>query len=261
MTAEMPEPAPQDCFSLRGKVVIVTGASSGLGKHTAVALARAGASVVVAARRADLLDQTLAAITGLGGRAIAVQCDVRRPDDCQAVAEQADAEFGRIDVLVNNAGTSGVVVPASRETPDHFRDIVETNLFGAQWMSVAAASKMVDGGSIVNIASVLAVTTTALPHAAYSASKAGLVGLTRDLARQWTKRKGIRVNAIAPVFFETDMTAEYDPGYLEPLMRRITMERFGTLDELASVVIFLASEASSYITGQLIIVDGGMTNA
>ena len=136
------------------------------------------------------------------------------PDDCQALVDAAMAEFGRVDVLVNNAGV-GTAVPATRETPEQFRQVVDVNLNGCYWMAQACGRVMQPGSSIINISSVLGLTTAGLPQAAYAASKAGLIGLTRDLAQQWTGRKGIRVNAVAPGFFDSEMTEQYPDGYLE----------------------------------------------
>ena len=183
-------------------MAIVTGASSGLGVAFARALAEAGADLVLAARRADRLEDTRRMVAGLGRRAIAVPTDVTDPAACSALVDRAVAEFGRVDILVNNAGV-GTAVPALKETPEQFRGVVELNLNGCYWMAQACARVMRPGSSIVNISSVIGITTAGLPQAAYSASKAGLIGLTRDLAQQWTGRKGIRVNAIAPGFFES----------------------------------------------------------
>jgi NAD(P)-dependent dehydrogenase (short-subunit alcohol dehydrogenase family) len=184
-------------FRLDDRVAIVTGASSGLGVACAAALAQAGADVVLGARREDRLRSTKSLVVAIGRRAIAVQTDVSEPEQCRALANAATDSFGRLDILVNNAGV-GTAVPALRETPEEFRGVLEVNLSGCYWMAQAAATAMRNGGSIVNISSILGLTTRGLPQAAYSASKAGLIGLTRDLAQQWTARRGIRVNALAP---------------------------------------------------------------
>jgi NAD(P)-dependent dehydrogenase (short-subunit alcohol dehydrogenase family) len=166
--------------------------------------------------------------------------------------------FGRVDVLVNNAGVA-TAVPATRETPDEFRRVIDINLHGSYWMAQACGRVMQPGSSIVNISSVLGLTTAGLPQAAYSASKAALLGLTRDLAAQWSARKGIRVNAIAPGFFASEMTAQYAEGYIESQLERIPLGRKGDPQELAATVVFLASPASGYVVGQTLVVDGGRT--
>jgi NAD(P)-dependent dehydrogenase (short-subunit alcohol dehydrogenase family) len=191
---------------------------------------------------------------------VTVVADVSSPVDCQALADAAMDAFGRVDILVNNAGV-GTAVPATRETPEQFEQVIDVNLNGCYWMAQACARVMRPGSSIVNISSVLGLTTAGLPQAAYSASKAGLLGLTRDLAQQWGGRKGIRVNAIAPGFFDSEMTAQYRPGYLESQLRRSPLARAGEAEELAAAVLFLASDASSYVTGQTLVVDGGLTLA
>jgi NAD(P)-dependent dehydrogenase (short-subunit alcohol dehydrogenase family) len=247
-----------DRFSLRDRVVIVTGASSGLGVAFATGLAEAGADVVLGARRAERLAETAELVSAAGQRAIAVKTDVASPDDCQALVDAAIEAFGRVDVLVNNAGV-GTAVPATRETPDEFARVIDINLNGCYWMAQACARVMRPGSSIVNISSVLAVTSAGLPQAAYSASKAGLLGLTRDLAQQWSGRKGIRVNAIAPGFFASEMTDQYRPGYLEEQLHRVPLGRPGDAAEVTAAVLFLASDAGSYVTGQTLIVDGGFS--
>lgn len=248
-----------DRFRLDGKVAIVTGASSGLGVAFAQALGEAGADVALAARRADRLPATEEIVRATGARALSVPTDVSRPEDCSALVAAVLEEFGRVDVLVNNAGVGGAV-PATRESIEHFRSVLDVNLNGAFWMSQACARVMEPGASIINIASVLGITTAGLPQAAYTASKAGLIGLTRDLAQQWTGRKGIRVNAIAPGFFESEMTAEYDDAYLvRQQEQRIIAGRLGDPEELAAALVFLASAAGGYVTGQTIVVDGGLT--
>lgn len=247
-----------DLFRLDGRVAVVTGASSGLGVAFAKALAEAGADVVLGARRADRLADTAALVEAAGRRALAVATDVSDPDSCTALVEAAMSELGRVDVLVNNAGI-GTAVPATRETPEQFRQVIDVNLNGCYWMAQACGRVMQPGSSIINISSVLGLTTAGLPQAAYSASKAGLIGMTRDLAQQWTGRKGIRVNAIAPGFFASEMTDQYPPGYLDLMGTRIPMARKGDPEELAAAVVYLASDAAGYVTGQTLAVDGGLT--
>jgi NAD(P)-dependent dehydrogenase (short-subunit alcohol dehydrogenase family) len=245
-----------DMFSLEGRVAIVTGASSGLGVTFAVALAEAGADVALGARRRDRLEETRQAVEQTGRKALTVETDVADPESCLNLVEAAMLEFGHVDVLVNNAGL-GTAVPASRETPEEFRQVIDVNLNGAYWMAQSCGRVMQPGSSIVNISSVLGITTAGLPQAAYAASKAGLIGLTRDLAQQWTSRKGIRVNAIAPGFFASEMTEQYDQGYLDMMMMRVVSGRMGDARELAATLVWLVSEAGGYVTGQTIVVDGG----
>jgi NAD(P)-dependent dehydrogenase (short-subunit alcohol dehydrogenase family) len=247
-----------DRFRLDGRVAIVTGASSGLGVAFAKALAEAGADLVLAARRADRLDQTRGLVEQAGRRAIVVAADVAVPEEAEGVVEAAMTEFGHVDVLVNNAG-KGTAVPATRETPAQFREVIEINLNGCYWMAQACGRVMQPGSVIINNASVLAFASGGLPQAAYSASKAALVGLTRDLAVQWTGRKGIRVTALAPGFFPSEMTEQFDEQYIATQLPRIPAGRTGDPDELAAAVVFLASPAAAYITGTTLIVDGGMS--
>jgi len=246
-----------DRFRLDGKVAVVTGASSGLGVDFARGLAEAGADVVVAARRADRLQDTKATVEGLGRRCLAVSADVTSVEDCTRVVQQAMDELGRVDVLVNNAGL-GTAYPATREAPEDFRRVIDVNLMGSYWMAQACGRVMQPGSSIVNIGSVLGSTTAGLPQAAYASSKAAIIGLTRDLAQQWTGRKGIRVNALAPGFFPSEMTAEYPEDYLDQMMWRVPTGRQGDPAELTAALVFLASDAASYITGVVLPVDGGL---
>jgi NAD(P)-dependent dehydrogenase (short-subunit alcohol dehydrogenase family) len=159
---------------------------------------------------------------------------------------------------VNNAGL-GTAVPATHETPEQFRSVIDVNLNGCYWMAQASGRVMQPGSSIINISSVLGFTTASLPQAAYASSKAALSGLTRDLAAQWTGRKGIRVNAVAPGFFTSEMTDQYPDGYLDQILARVPAGRGGDPAELAATVVFLASDAAGYVTGQTLIVDGGVT--
>ena len=246
-----------DLFRLDGKVVVITGASSGLGAAAAEILAEAGADVVVGARRAERLADTVQRIEGQGRRGFAVAMDVTRPEDCERLAQAAIDEFGRLDVLVNNAGIAGGVA-ATREPPQGFIDIVHVNLFGAYWMAQSAARRMPNGGSVVNVSSVLGLHPCDVPMAGYAASKAGLLGLTRELASQWTRRKGIRVNALAPGVFPSPMTEDERELKLErQLSKPSALGRPATLQEVCAPMLFLASDASSYITGTTVILDGG----
>ena len=247
-----------DSFRLDDKVVIVTGASSGLGVAFAQGFAEAGADLVLGARRVEKMADTAALVTKAGRRVHTHKTDVADPDQCQQLVDAAIAEFGRVDVLINNAGV-GTAVPASRETPEQFRNVIDINLNGSYWMAQSCGRVMKPGSTIINISSVLGLTTGGLPQAAYSASKAGVMGLTRDLAQQWGARKGIRVNALAPGFFASEMTDELAPGYLDSLMPRIILGRLGEAAELAATAVWLASPAGGYVTGQTIVVDGGIT--
>ncbi|KAB2585183.1 short-chain dehydrogenase [Rhodococcus erythropolis] len=247
-----------DRFRLDDRVVIVTGASSGLGVAFARALAEAGADVVLAARRVDKLQDTAALVRASGRRALPVATDIADPDQCANLVDEAMAAFGRVDVLVNNAGIA-TAFPATRETPDQFRSVIDINLNGSYWSAQACGRVMKPGSSIINISSILGLTTAGLPQAAYSASKAAIVGLTRDLAQQWGSRKGIRVNAIAPGFFASEMTDQYQDGYLDSLASRMVLGRTGNPAELAATLVWLASDAAGYVTGQTIAVDGGVT--
>jgi len=246
-----------DRFRLDGKVAVVTGASSGLGAAFAVGLAEAGADVAICARRAQRLQETAERVRALGRRCHPITADVAVPEDCTRVVEETVAELGRVDVLVNNAGI-GTAVPATRETPDEFRRVIDINLNGSYWMAQACGRVMGPGSSIVNVGSVLGSTTAGLPQAAYSASKAAILGLTRDLAQQWTGRKGIRVNALAPGFFPSEMTEQYPEGYIDKMLVRVPAGRQGEPEELVAALIFLASDASSYVTGVHLPVDGGL---
>jgi len=245
-----------DRFRLDDRVAIVTGASSGLGVRFATALAEAGADVVLAGRRAERVEATADEVRSRGRRALPVSTDVSDPQACTDLVVAAVSEFGRVDILVNNAGI-GTAVPATRETPEQFRAVLDVNLGGAYWVAQACGRVMAPGSSIVNISSVIGLRPQPLPQAAYASSKAALLGLTRDLASQWTGRKGIRVNAIAPGFFETEISENYPDGYIATQLARIPMNRQGDLDELAATLVWLVGDGASYVTGQTVVVDGG----
>lgn len=249
-----------DRFRLDGKVALVTGASSGLGVAIAQACAQAGADIVLAARRAEKLKATAQLVTDAGRSALIVPTDVSDPQQVQNMVDAAMAHFGHIDILVNNAGINSVA-PATRETPEKFRAVVDTNLNGTFWAAQACARVMRPGSAIVNVASTSAFTTALQPQAAYSASKAAVVGLTRELASQWGQRKGIRVNALAPGAFRTEMTEADLSEHGDLMLSRMVLNRFGEPEEFAATVVWLVSDAAGYVVGQTIVVDGGFTIA
>ena len=250
-----------DQFRLDGRVAIVTGASSVLGAAFAEVLADAGADLVLGARRVDRLDETKKKVEALGRQCLAVATDVSDAAQCRRLVDAAVSEHGRVDVLVNNAGV-GYAAPAHKEDPGNFNDILQINLVGAWFMAQAFGQACIaggHGGSIVNVSSVLGISGSEIPQVAYSASKAGMLGMTRDLAMQWGGRRGIRVNALAPSFFDSELTGPLlatDVGK-EKVLARTPMGRVGEVSELAGPLLLLASDAGSYINGITLAVDGG----
>ncbi len=245
-------------FLLEDRVALVTGASSGLGRHFAVTLARAGAKVAVAARRLDRLQGLVEEIEGFDGRALAISLDVTDPASVAAAVLAAETELGAIAVLVNNAGVGGSKPALETDLADWNR-IIDANLTGAWLMAQETARHMArlgHGGSIINIASMLGrVVRTQVP--AYCASKAGLIHLTRALALELAAND-IRVNAIAPGYFETDLSRPFlitEAG--RNLVQRIPQKRVGEMHELDGILMLLASDASRYMTGTVTTVDGG----
>jgi NAD(P)-dependent dehydrogenase (short-subunit alcohol dehydrogenase family) len=245
-------------FRLDGKVAVVTGASSGLGVSFSKALAEAGADLVLGANREDLLADTGALVEAAGQRYTSLKTDVTKPEECTALIEHAIKTFGRVDILVNNAGV-GSAISAIHETPEQFRSVIDVNLFGAYWMAQAFARANTNGGAIVNISSVLGIKPQGLPQAAYTSSKAGLIGLTKDLAYQWMGQKNIRVNALAPGLFLSEMTNKLPKEMIETAKKITPAGRLGDPEELAATLIWLVSDASSYVTGITVPVDGGLT--
>jgi len=251
----------KELFDLSGRVAIVTGGSRGLGLEMAEGLAEAGASLMLCARREEWLKPTVAEMRGRGFKVEGLLCDVVNQEGVQAVVDKTLEAFGKIDILINNAGISWGERPEKMPL-DKWQKVLDVNLTGAFLFAQAAGREMLkrEEGCIINVASVSGLRSSADgPHyVGYAASKAGLFGLTRELAASWG-RQGIRVNAIAPGFFHSRL-ADAAIEFAEPSIKaRNPIARVGVAGELKGVAVFLASDAASYITGQIIVVDGGGT--
>ena len=252
-----------DLFDLSGRVAIVTGGSRGLGEEMAEGLAEAGAALMICARRDQWLKPTLESFRGRGFTADGMVCDVSDPGQVQAVVDKTIATYGKIDILINNAGIAWAAEPETMPI-DKWQKVIDTNLTGTFLFSQSAGREMLkrQSGCIINIASIAGMvgSVTTSHWAGYAASKAGIIGLTRELAATWA-RSGVRVNAIAPGYFHSRLA---DPAivHAEPQIKATSpIPRVGNAGELKAVAVFLAADASSYITGQTIVVDGGRTIA
>ena len=250
-----------ELFDLSGKTAIVTGGSRGIGKEMAEGLAEAGASLMLCARRAEWLDETVAEFEAKGFSAAGTVGDVSKPEEVKSVVDGTVRQFGRVDILVNNAGVSWGAMPEDMPI-EKWQSVLDVNLTGCFLFAQAVGRQMLkhNSGSIINIASIAGMRSSANGpfYAGYVASKAGLIGLTRELAASWG-RKGIRVNAIAPGFFHSRLADAAIDIYERTVQENNAIPRIGAEGELKGTVVFLASDASSYITGQTIAVDGGMT--
>ena len=243
---------------LTGQIALVTGASQGLGHAVAVRLGANGAKVFCVARNAEKLAETVAEIQALGGEAVAMACDVTNRESIEKLFEQVEADHKRLDILVNNAGiTRDTLLP--RMTDVQWDEIIAANLTSC-FLFCRAATRIMMGqryGRIINMSSVSGLIGNA-GQTNYSATKAGMIGFTRSLSKEMAKRK-ITVNAVAPGFIESDMTKALGDSIVEEVKKRVPANRLGTADDVAACVLFLASKAASYVTGQVITVDGGMT--
>ena len=247
-------------FDLTGRVAIVTGGSVGLGRQMAEGLAEMGADLVLCARKRDRCEQAATKLRALGVQTLAVTCDVKDPASIQQVVDTAIKKFGRIDILINNAGTSWGA-PVEEMTVEQWNKVIETNLTGTFLFSQAAGKTMIARrrGKIINLASVAGLRgSSKLSAIGYSASKGGVISFTKDLACKWGMHN-IQVNAIAPGWFPTEMSEKVIERNKESFLGSIPLGRFGGPHDLQGAAIFLASDASDFVTGHTLVVDGGQS--
>ena len=252
-----------DLFRLDGKTAVVTGGGRGLGQYMAEALSDAGANVVLCSRKQEALEEVKEGIETRGGKAIALACDVTDPEDVNRVVEEAEGSLGPIDVLVNNSGATWGA-PAEEMPVEKFDQVVRVNVRGTFLMSQAVGRRMIErgeGGRIINISSVAGLVggdPEYMQTVGYNTSKGAVISMTRDLATSWA-RHGINVNAIAPGWFPTKMSGGLIAQHEEKMLGGIPLHRFGNPEDIKGVVLFLASPAAAYVTGQTVVVDGGAT--
>lgn len=252
-----------DLFRLDSKTAIVTGGGRGLGRYMAEALSEAGANVVLCSRKKESLEEVRRGIEGRGGKAIALECDVTDPESVEGVVSAAVESFGSVDILVNNSGATWGA-PAAEMPVEKFDQVIAVNLRGSFLMAQAVGRRMIEvgsGGNIINISSVAGLVgghPDYMQTIGYSSSKGAIISMTRDLATSWAPH-GISVNAIAPGWFPTKMSGGLIAKFEERMLEGIPLHRFGNPEDLKGVVVFLASPAAAYMTGQTIAVDGGAT--
>jgi NAD(P)-dependent dehydrogenase (short-subunit alcohol dehydrogenase family) len=250
----------QEDFSLEGRVAIVTGGSRGIGRSIAIGLAEAGADVAVAARKPEALAEAVEAVRATGRRAVGIPTNVRRMEELRALVERTKQELGRIDVLVNNAGTNPVFGPVEEIDERAWDMIMNTNVKSAFFLSVRAREAMLehgDGGAIVNVSSIGGILASNV-IGGYSVSKAAMIMLTQVCAKSWGK-DGIRVNCIAPGLIRTDFSRALweNEAILKDAVETAALGRIGEPDEMVGAVVYFASRASSFVTGQTLVLDGG----